>query len=167
MINKNIKKIFALLLLTSGMIFNSCSGNKYQNPAIYNSMLMKLMSSNKEDIRAMNSALTSGNYQKAKQVRKNWERHLKEAIANAEEIVDFKGDYSLQNAIIKGLKKYKQIVANEYKQLIAIRIEGDNSLQNIENKLLKEINQVFTQAVKIVNKAKTDFKIIYIKNNES
>lgn len=118
---------------------------------------MKLTSSNTDYVRAMNTAMTGGDYNKAGKVRKAWEDHLEDAISKANEVGSFNGDDALQSAILKGLQNYKKIVANEYKKLIAIRSKGEVSKQAKENQLLKSINHTFSKADKAVKQALADF----------
>src|SRR5699024_5635487 len=159
--NKDIKKWLTLLLLTAGIVVAGCSGNAYQNYTAYNSELMKLIKSNKENIRAMNSVMTKGDYQKAEEVRKTWEKYLNQAIKKAKEIGSFNGDSGLQQAIIEGLKGYRKVVANEYKQLIDIRSQANSSQPAKESKLLKNINQAFTKATEEVNRTVSTFEVTY------
>ncbi len=160
---KKLRLITAMLtFMAIGVLVTSC-GNNPQAPAAYNNQLMKLMNGNQQDMEAMNKAMTLGNFDKAEDLRVNWEKELEGTIKKATSIDGFKGDDNLKNAVVKGLKTYKKMVSVDYKQLIEIRKKADTTLDTKENELLKNINEGFTKAGKTINQAATAFQQKYAK----
>lgn len=146
-----------LTLLIVSATLTSC-GNRAQNLKVYHNNLMKLMNTNSKDMKAMNAAMTTGDYEKAEEVRQTWADHLEKSISKAEEMPDFKGDASFKEAVIDGLKSYQVIVNEEYVALIKTRESDDPSEEANESKLLKTINQSLVKTSKALNQASADFR---------
>lgn len=133
--------------------------NTPQNPLEYNNKLMTVINENMRDMDDMNAAMTSANYRKAEQIRQNWVIHLESALKKVVAIGGFNGDDDFQTAVIKGLKGYKDAVANDYKRLIVIRNTGQQEAQEMQ--LLNHINDIFSQEGKAINKAADSFQALY------
>lgn len=152
---KIVPIVFTLLIVSATL--TSC-GKRAQNLKTYHNTLMKLMNANSKDMKAMNAAMTTGDYKKAEEVRQTWADHLEKSISKAEEMADFKGDASFKEAVIDGLKSYQTIVNKEYVALIKSRESDDPSQKAKESKLLKTINQSFVKISKALNQASADFR---------
>lgn len=157
------KKITVLisLLFSTGLMFSSCADPKDQDAVTYINKLMNLMNNNQTNMLALNATMTSGHYDKAEKVRQDWVNHLNDAIKKAEAMDDFNGNNDLKEAVENGLKEYKEIATDEYKQLIYIRKSGNSTQTQKENKLLNEINKTFQEVGNEVNTANGDFQIQY------
>ena len=127
----------------------------------YNNQLTTIMTTNEQDMRAMNAAMTAGDYEKAGAVRQAWIRHLEKASRTVDGLGGYKGDYSFQKVVLAGLKNYKQAVAQDYKQLIAIRKQGARGQQARQSELLQTIDHTFIEAEKAIDKAAAVFQAQY------
>ena len=131
----------------------------------YNNQLMTLINDNEQDISAMNAAMISQDFKKAKQVCETWERNIDERIRKVAAAENFNGDDSLKKAIMKGLHVYRKIVTEDYPWLIDIRSGravtsmGPNLEEvRLEERLLDNINDAFETAAMMVNNARQEFK---------
>ena len=163
---RNASIFFTILQLVIGLSVITGCKQVHQDPLDYNNSLIKVLDKNTRDMQAMNSAMTSGDYHKAADVRKAWIRHLEKAQDKVKSLGGYNGDQSFQKTVLNGLKRYKKIVAGEYAQLISIRREGLKDQSDLEREVLTKINETFTQVGNTIDREETDFDAQYGKSNE-
>ena len=133
----------------------------------YNNALMRIINDNEHDISAMNAAMVNQDYATAEKVCRFWENNLDDRINKVFAADTFHGDDSLKKAIIKGLQAYRRIVTEDYPRLINLRSGktmftlGPNMEkvrpEELEARLLSNINLAFETAATLVNNARNEF----------
>lgn len=106
----------------------------------------------------MNSAMMSEDYTKAESVRKSWSDKLGKSIEEVSSMSTMKDDEGLKSAVEKGLKGYKKMLDEDYKELIALRTKekaGDTNVSTRVNQLLDKVNNEFETLGEDINKAGT------------
>ncbi len=163
MIKKNFK-IVLLNIVLLGAIF-SCK-TKHQDPIEYHNKMMVIINSSDSEMSAMNIAMQTRNYDKAKEVAAEWLKKLDKASKDIEAMGDFDGDSSYKDGVLSGLKMYQNVVGVQYPTLIKER-EGLKSglitSQENEIKILDLINNQLEKSANVVNTASTTFENKYKK----
>src|SRR5437870_2369001 len=121
------KTVFALAVNFSLL---SCSG---KDPVEYNNKMMTIINSSDADMSSMNTAMTSGDFAKAEEVRKTWASKIDKQIKEVRDLGDFKGDATFKDAVLKAIGIYKTAVTKDYPTLIEIRKSVDKSKAAEEN----------------------------------
>ncbi len=155
-------KQFLGVMLVAGMLSLTSCGSEAKNPAEYNNAIITVINGNETHISEMNSAMSSGDYSKAEQVRADWEIALDADIKKVEGLGDFNGDDNFRKSVLEGLNGYKKIVKETYPKLIEIRKNKQNDPSK-ENDLLDQINTAFENAANKVNEASGAFEAKYNK----
>jgi len=158
---KNIALMSLLALLS--LFIASCGS---QDPADYNNKLMAVINEHTKSMKDMNTAMMSQDYTKAETVRKEWSGKLAQSIAEVDKIKPLSDDEGLRAAIAEGLKGYKKLMDEDYKQLIALRIQeknGNNAVAPQVDALLEQVNKDFEAIGAKINQAGTAFENKYSK----
>lgn len=154
-----MKKLTTMMALFGSLFFASCGNTP--NPVEYNNKLMTVMNENEKHMNAMNAAMTGDDYAKAETVRKTWSEQLGKSIGEVEKLGTIKEDGGLKTAVTEGLKGYKQIADESYKQLIELRTKekgGDTTVQAQIQTALDKINTSFETIGGNINKASDAFE---------
>lgn len=157
---KKVKAIFAPFCIAAvSTLIASCGSSL--NPVEYNNKLMSVMNEQEKHMNEMNTAMVSQDFAKAESVRKTWVEQLDKSIAEVNKIETIKDDSGLKPAVEQGLKEYKKIADEAYKELIGLRTKekgGDTTVQPQIQATLNRINQSFDAIGGNINKASDQFE---------
>jgi hypothetical protein len=163
MTKKNLNTVVLSIVLLLGLF--SCK-TKHQDPIEYHNKMMVLINSSDMEMTAMNVAMQTSNYDKAKEVTAGWLKKLDKASKDIEAMGDFDGDVSYKDGVLSGMKMYQDVVGVQYPILIKER-EGLKSgvitSQENEIKILDLINNQLEKSANVVNAASTAFENKYKK----
>lgn len=158
-----MQKLFLSGLSLMVMLFMiSCGSKESRTPQEYNNELMTIINSNEQEISKMNAAMTASNYDQASVVQKEWSAAVDRAIEKVDSIGPYKDDKQLQEAVLDGLKGYKQIVDEDYPKLIDIR-KNHVADPTGEQQALNNINAAFENMANKVNIASAAFETKHVK----
>ncbi|WP_142687339.1 LIC11966 family surface protein [Chitinophaga polysaccharea] len=156
---KNVKAIFTSFCIAAvSTLIASCGASL--SPVEYNNKLMSVMNEQEKHMNEMNTAMVSQDFAKAESVRKTWVEQLDKSIAEVNKIETIKEDGGLKSAVEQGLKEYRKIAGETYKELIGLRTKeksGDTSVQPQIQAALNRINQSFEPIGGNINKAGDEF----------
>lgn len=157
---KKVKAIFAPLCIAAvSTLITSCGSSL--NPVEYNNKLMSVMNEQEKHMNEMNTAMVSQDFAKAESVRKTWVEQLDKSIGEVNKIATAKDDGGLKPAVEQGLKEYRKIADESYKELIGLRTKeksGDTSVLPQIQVTLNRINQSFEAIGGNINKASNEFE---------
>ncbi|HEY8955790.1 LIC11966 family surface protein [Chitinophaga sp.] len=157
---KKVKAIFAPICIAAvSTLIVSCGSSL--NPVEYNNKLMSVMNEQEKHMNEMNSAMVSQDFAKAESVRKTWAEQLDKSITEVNKIETINEDGGLKPAVEQGLKEYKKIADEGYKELIGLRVKekgGDTTVQPQIQATLNRINQSFDAIGGNINKASDAFE---------
>ncbi|ACU62637.1 LIC11966 family surface protein [Chitinophaga pinensis] len=158
-----VKMTTSLFALAAACTMAAC--NSSMDVASYNNELITVINDNEKQMAGMNEAMNSKDYTRAEQARSTWSATLDKQIKKVEDLGSYKGDDVLQKGVLNGLRTYKKVVTDDYRELITIRKAGiaDEATAAKEEKALNHINSAFEQAAEEVNKASDAFEKKYAK----
>lgn len=143
------------------LLLASCGETK--DPIVYNNAIITVINGSEKHVTEMNNAMNAADYTKAEEVRVAWEKSINEDLKTVDDLGDFNGDASFQQAVLNGLNGYKKIVTEDYPKLITIRKEAKAENAIAEEGLLKNINKAFENMASGVNEASDKFEKAYKK----
>ena len=151
----------SLLLLLGMLLIQSCRENSQK---IQESQMefIQAIQQNDDFIKDVETALAKEEYPKALEIAEKWEDELPHIIRTAKAIKLPKDYAALQKSLIVKLENYKPIIAQSYPALIRLRLQGERSLNEEKNIMLKiqmayaEMSETYMQLTLLMEKKLSD-----------